>query len=285
MKEKSFRSRLLRRYRLTIHNENKLENVLGFYISPLWVILSLFISFMLVACVLYLIVVFTPVGNLFPGLISKSAKQELISHNLRIDSLRHEVAKQDRYLANIKAIMSGEVRIDTTTSLPQHITRDSLLIETTDIEADFAKEWEEREKYNLTSQATNVSELQELNLLRPTRGDIIQEFDINDGHYGVDIAELPGESILATHDGVVVMSDYTANNGFTIVIQHRENMISVYRNCYRLLKNAGDKVSGGEVIGTMGKRGIEEKEEKKRFLHFELWHRGRPLDPNTYIAF
>ena len=116
MKEKSFRSRLLRKYRLTIHNENKLENVLGFYISPLWVILSLFISFMLVACVLYLIVVFTPVGNLFPGLISKSAKQELISHNLRIDSLSYEVAKQDRYLANIKAIMSGEVRIDTTTS-------------------------------------------------------------------------------------------------------------------------------------------------------------------------
>ena len=49
MKKKGFSSRLLRKYRLTIHNENKLENVLGFYISPLWVILSLFLSFMLVA--------------------------------------------------------------------------------------------------------------------------------------------------------------------------------------------------------------------------------------------
>ncbi|MBO7301364.1 MAG: M23 family metallopeptidase [Bacteroidaceae bacterium] len=285
MKEKSFSSRLLRKYRLTIHNENKLENVLGFYISPLWVILSLFVSFMLVACVLYLIVVFTPVGNLFPGLISKSAKQELISHNLRIDSLINEVAKQDRYLANIKAIMNGEIRIDTLTNLPQHITRDSLSIETTDLEAEFAKEWEEREKYNLTSQATNVSELQELNLFRPTRGDIIRHFDINSGHFGVDIAELPGESVLAIHDGVVVMSDYTANDGFTIVIQHRENMISVYRNCYRLLKSVGEKVSGGEVIGTLGKREIQEQEGKRRFLHLELWHRGKPLDPNTYIAF
>ena len=285
MNKKSLRSRLLRKYRLTIHNENKLENVLGFYISPLWVILSFFISFMLVACVLYLIVVFTPVGNLLPGLISKSAKQELISHNLRIDSLSHEVAKQDRYLANIKAIMNGEIRIDTLTSLPQHISRDSLLIETTEIEAEFAKEWEEREKYNLTSQATNVSELQELNLFRPTRGDIIKNFDINDGHFGVDIAELPGESVLAIHDGVVVMSDYTANDGFTIVIQHRENMISVYRNCYRLLKNVGDKVSGGEVIGTMGKRTAQDDDTKKHFLHLELWHRGKPLDPNTYIAF
>lgn len=285
MKEKSFRSRLLRKYRLTIHNENKLENVLGFYISPLWVMISLFVSFMLVACVSYLIVVFTPVGNLFPGLISKSAKQELISHNLRIDSLTYKVAKQDRYLANIKAIMSGEIRHDSVKSLPLHITRDSLSIETTDLEADFAKEWEEREKYNLTSQAANVAELQELNLFRPTRGDIIKNFDINTEHFGVDIAELPGESVLAIHDGVVVMSDFTANDGFTIVIQHRENMISVYRNCFRLLKNVGDKVTGGEVIGTMGKRTTEESEKKQRFLHLELWHRGKPLDPNTYIAF
>ena len=285
MKGKGFRSRLLRKYRLTIHNENKLENVLGFYISPLWVILSLFFSFLLVAGVLYLIVVLTPVGNLLPGYMSDGAKEKLISYNLRIDSLTREVEKQDRYLANIKAIMNGEIRIDTLTNLPQHITRDSLSIETTDLEAEFAKEWEEREKYNLTSQATNVSELQELNLFRPTRGDIIRHFDINSGHFGVDIAELPGESVLAIHDGVVVMSDYTANDGFTIVIQHRENMISVYRNCYRLLKSVGEKVSGGEVIGTLGKREIQEQEEKRRFLHLELWHRGKPLDPNTYIAF
>ncbi len=285
MKEKNFRSRLLRKYRLTIHNENKLENVLGFYISPLWVILSLFVSFTLVACVLYLIVVFTPVGNLFPGLISKSAKQEFITHNLRIDSLIYEVAKQDRYIANIKAIINGEERNDLTAELPQHITRDNISIETTKIEAEFAQEWEEREKYNLTSQATNVSELQELNLFRPTRGDIIRPFDINSGHFGVDIVELPGESVLAIHDGVVVMSDYTANDGFTIVIQHRENMISVYRNCHRLLKNVGDKVSGGEVIGTLGKREFKDDKDKQRFLHLELWHRGKPLDPNTYIAF
>ena len=101
MKGKSFRSRLLRKYKLTIHNENKLGNVLGFYISPLWVILSLFVSFLLVAGVLYLILILTPVGNLLPGYMSDSAKEKLISYNLRIDSLTHEVEKQDRYIANI----------------------------------------------------------------------------------------------------------------------------------------------------------------------------------------
>lgn len=285
MKGKGFRSRLLRKYRLTIHNENKLENVLGFYISPLWVILSLFFSFLLVAGVLYLIVVLTPVGELLPGYINKGTKKELIGYNLRIDSLTREVEKQDRYIANVKAIISGEMPVDSVTSLPQPYSSDSIDIETTELEERFAKEWEEREKYNITSQATNVSELQELNLFRPARGEIINSFDMNSGHYGIDIAEMPDESILAIHDGIVVMSDYTANDGYTIVLQHRENMVSIYRNCYRLLKSVGDKVVGGEVIGTFGSKLTGDSVAKKKFLHLELWHRGKPLDPNIYIAF
>lgn len=281
MKKKGFGSRLLRKYRLTIHNENKLENVLGFYISPLWVILSLFFSFLLVAGVLYLIVTFTPVGNLLPGYVSDSTKEKLISSNLRIDSLTQEVAKQDRYIANISAILSGKTISDSTGISPEQISRDSINLNRSDIEDKFLNEWEEREKHNLISQATNVASLYELNLFRPTQGEVITPFNAQEGHYGIDIAEVPGESILAIHDGTVVMSDYTANNGYTIVIQHRENMLSVYRNCHRLLKNVGDKVVGGEAVGILD----NSNNDKKAFMHFELWHRGKPLDPNIYIAF
>lgn len=283
MKVKAFRSRLLRKYRLTIHNENKLENVLGFYISPLWVIMSLFFSFLLLAGVLYLIVVFTPVGNLLPGYISNRAKEELIRNNIRIDSLTREVEKQDRYIANIQALISGNITIDSITSSPVPINTEGISTDKTIHEKEFMEQWEEREKYNLTSQATSVAELQELHLMRPTRGDVIKPFDPNSGHFGIDIAEIPGESVMAIHDGVVVMSDFTANEGFTIAIQHRENMISIYRNCYRLLKNIGDKVSGGEVIATLSSG--ENDNRRKEYLHLELWHRGKPLDPSTYIAF
>lgn len=283
MKVKAFRSKLLRKYRLTIHNENKLENVLGFYISPLWVIMSLFCSFLLLAGVLYLIVVFTPVGSLLPGYISDGAKEELIRGNIRIDSLTKEVEKQDRYIANIQAIISGNVVIDSVTSSPVPINTDGISTDKTIHEKEFMERWEEREKYNLTSQATNIAVVQELHLLRPTRGEIIKPFDPNSGHFGVDIAEIPGESVMAIHDGVVVMSDFTANEGFTIAIQHRENMISIYRNCYRLLKNIGDKVSGGEVIATLSSGNSDKR--KDDYLHLELWHRGKPLDPSTYIAF
>lgn len=281
MKGKGFRNKLLRKYRLTIHNENKLENVLGFYISPLWAIITLFFSFLLVAGVIFLIITFTPVGNLIPGYVSESTKEKLISYNLRIDSLTREVAKQDRYLANIRAIMNGEITLDSIKNSPEQISSDSFPITRSENEERFATEWENRERYNLISQATNVASLQELNLFRPTQGEVITPFDEAGGHFGVDIAEIPGESVLAIHDGVVIMSDYTAGDGYTIVLQHRENVVSVYRNCHRLLKGVGEEVVGGEVIGILSNN----REENDSYLHFEIWHRGKPLDPSIYIAF
>ena len=284
-KKRKFLKKLLNKYRFTILNENKKEeNAHRFSIRPLSVLMTLFFLFILVVIVLYLIVVYTPVGTLIPGYINKRTKEELISSNIRIDSITYEMAKQERYIANIKAILNGDITLDSIKNSPQHITSDSIDIESSELEREFVKEWEERESYNLTSQATNVNEIQSLNLFRPAQGEIIRAFDISNGHFGVDIAEVPGESIRAVHDGTVVMSDFTANDGYTIVIQHRENMISVYRNCYRLMKEIGEKVTKGEAIGTFINRKAEDN-RSKRFLHFELWHRGKPLDPNIYIAF
>lgn len=284
MEKRGFKSRLLRKYRLTIHNVNKPDNVRGFYTSPILLILSLFIAFMLVAGVLYLVVIYTPVGSMLPGYVNKVEKDKIVTNSLRVDSLMQEIEKQDAYLANIRAIMDGDITLDSLKNSPQPVSGNDFSVETTELEAEFVKNWEERERYNLTSQAASVAALQELNLFRPTKGEIMKSFDPSNGHYGVDIAEIAGENVMAIHDGIVVFSDYTANDGYSIVLQHRENLISIYRNCYRLLKQVGDKVYGGEVIGTLSDgSGVENG--KKNFLHLELWHRSKPLDPNIYIAF
>ena len=197
----------------------------------------------------------------------------------------HEIEKQDAYLANIRAIMTGDITLDSLKNSPQPVSNKDFSTEITELEAEFVKNWEQREKYNLTSQAASVAALQELNLFRPTKGEIMRTFDPSTDHYGVDIVEVAGENIVAIHDGVVVFSDYTANDGYTIALQHRENLISIYRNCYRLLKQVGDKVYGGEVIGTLSDGSGEKSGKEKKFLHLELWHRSKPLDPNIYIAF
>ncbi len=284
MKKNGFRGRLLRKYRLTIHNENKLENVLGFYVSPIWVILSLFFSLLLVGVVIYLIMAFTPVGEYLPGRIKEKTREMLVNYNLQIDSLKEEVNKQERYISNIRNIMEGNTPVDSTMNAPQLPSTENISIVTSELEQEFATAYEERERHSLTSLATSVGALQELNLYRPSRGTIIKPFNPAEKHYGVDIKEIPGESVLAIHDGTVVMSDYTANDGYTIAIQHRENLVSVYRNCNNLYKAVGEDVTAGEVIASLAKS-EEGKETAKPYLHFELWHRGKPLDPNIYIAF
>lgn len=287
MKNKGSRNRIMRKYRLTIHNENKLENVLGFYISPFWVIISLFFSFLLVAGIIFSIFAFTPIAEYFPGYVSNKTRETLVSYAIEIDSLKEEVDKQDRYLANIKNIMEGRVEVGDTT-----IVSDSLVnftnypVETTELEAAFVSSFEEQERYNLTSQATNVGALKGVNFYRPSRGMIMKNFDPKAMHYGIDIAENPNESVLAIWDGTVIMSDYTANDGYMIMIQHSENLVSAYRNCYRIYKAVGDKVVAGEVIATLSSGNDEVAGAKyKPYLHLELWHKGEPLDPAIYLPF
>ncbi|MBQ7878501.1 MAG: M23 family metallopeptidase [Bacteroidaceae bacterium] len=285
--KKQFKSRLLRKYRLTIHNENKLENVLGFYVSPFWVIISLFFSFILVGGVVLLIFIFTPIGEYLPGNISTRTREMLVNYAITIDSLKEEVDKQDKYLANISSIMAGNyetgdtiAKNDTLPNVGNHP------ITASDIEKEYISDFEEKERYNLTSYATSVGALTGINFYRPTRGMIIERFNPKTRHYGVDIAESPNESVVAIWDGTVILSDYTATDGYVLMIQHNEDLVSIYKNCYRILKNVGDKVIAGEVIGSLSS-GDEENSSNafKPYLHLELWHRGAPLDPGIYISF
>ena len=287
MAKDKIKKKLTRKYRLTIQNENKSEDSRGINISPIGVIISLSLSLLMVIGVLYLIIVFTPVGEYLPGHVNEKAREQIMSEVLRIDSLRDEVDKQNRYIANIRTIMDG-VEIDSILPPDTLKTKEGYPIETTETEAEFAKEFEEKERFNLTSQAATVGALQELHLFCPTRGLIKRKFDANLRHYGVDIAENPGESVLAILDGTVIMSDYTANDGYVLVIQHKQNLTSVYRNCSSVLKRVGDRVAGGEVIAALGNATLQPDKQQtnhKANLHFELWHRGEPLNPEIYIAF
>lgn len=289
-KRRIFRNNLTRKYRLTIHNENKPENVFGFYVSPLWVIVSLFCSFLLAAGVVFLVLAFTPVAEYLPGYVSDRTREQLVNYALTIDSLKGEADKQGQYISNVKAIFEGRIEstIDTTVNGDTLFTYNTqYAIDATPLEQEFAREFEEQERYNLISQASNVSTLQGISFHRPTRGMLIKGFNPKEGHYGVDIAETPGESVSAIWDGTIIISDYTANDGYTIVLQHNEELVSVYRNCHRLLKSVGDKVTAGEAIATLSnsQEAQPRTTQFKPYLHLELWHRGEALDPNIYIAF
>lgn len=281
-RSRAFWNNIKFKYKLTIINENTLEEVVGLRVSKLNGISVLLSVLTVLFVVASLIIAFTPLRNYLPGYMNSEVRAQVVVNALRVDSLRQLLEKQNHYIMNIQDIFSGNIKADTVHSMDSltRLRKDSLM-ERTQREAEFRKQYEEAEKYNLTSNTTRP-EVDGLIFYRPTRGMISSPFDAEKKHFGTDIAANPGESVLATLDGTVILSTYTAETGYLIEVQHNRDFISVYKHCGSLLKKEGDAVKGGEVVALVGNTG---KQSTGPHLHFELWHKGRAVNPEQYIVF
>lgn len=270
------------KYKLTITNENTLEEIAGIHVSKLngvSVLLSVITVIFLISAT---IIAFTPLRNYLPGYMNSEVRSQVVNNALLADSLQQIVARQNLYIMNIQDIFSGKVKADTVQSIDSlTIVRSDSLMERTKREEDFRKQYEDSERYNLTA-VNDVNATSGLIFYRPTRGMMSSNFDADNKHYGVDIAANPNESILATLDGTVILSAYTAETGYVIQVQHSQDFVSVYKHCGSLLKKEGDSVKGGEAIALVGNTG---EKTTGPHLHFELWYKGRAIDPSKYIVF
>lgn len=270
------------KYKLTIINENTLEEVVGLHVSKLNGVSVLLTVFTLLFIIAALIVSFTPLRNYLPGYLNSDVREQIVNNALRADSLQQLVERQNLYIMNIQDIFKGEVKVDSVHSLDSlTVVRSEELMERTAQEEEFRKQFEESEKYNLTNIQAEP-DVDGLIFYRPTRGLLSSNFNPDERHFGVDIAANPNESVLATLDGTVVFGGYTAETGYVIEIQHNRDFISVYKHCGSLLKQTGDKVKAGEVIALVGNTGAQ---TTGPHLHFELWRKGEALNPEKYIVF
>ena len=280
-KRKKFWRNFKFKYKLTITNENTLEEVVGIHVSKLnggSVLLFVVTVIFLIAAT---IIAFTPLRNYLPGYMNSEVRELVVTNALRVDSLQQLLNRQNMYIMNIQDIFSGKVKADTVASIDSlTMVRSEELMERTEAEEQFRKQYEESERYNLTTM-DHASATLGLVFYRPTRGMISSGFDANGKHFGIDIAANPNESVLATLDGTVILSTYTAETGYVIQVQHAQNIVSVYKHCGSLLKKVGDTVKAGEAIALVGNTG---EKTTGPHLHFELWSKGRALDPSKYIV-
>ena len=270
------------KYKLTITNENTLEEIVGLHVSKLNGVSVLLSAVTVIFLISATIIVFTPLRNYLPGYMNSEVRAQVVTNALRADSLQQVVTRQNMYIMNIQDIFSGKVKADTVQSIDSlTILRSDSLMERTRQEEEFRKQYEESERYNLTAVDDNNA-ASGLIFYRPTRGMMSSNFDLENRHYGGDIASNPNESVLATLDGTVILSTYTAETGYVIQIQHGQDFVSVYKHCGSLLKKEGDPVKGGEAIALVGNTG---EKTTGPHLHLELWHKGRAIDPSKYIVF
>ncbi len=211
-------------------------------------------------------------------------RQAIVDQALRVDSLEQVFELQNRYITNLQDIIAGTVSVDTVYSVDSLARqRSELLMERSEREETFMRQYEEAERYNITSQSQPVNDVRSISIFRPTGGLVSKSYNTLDQHWGVDIAASPNQSVVSVLDGTVLMSTYTSDNGYTIVVVHPGDLISVYKHCESLLKKTGDRVKQGEVVALVG-RGKDSSLQGSH-LHFELWYQGQPLDPEKYILF
>ncbi len=281
-RSKAFWNNFKFKYKLTITNENTLEEIVGLHVSKLnglSVLLSVLAVLFLIAAS---IIVFTPLRNYLPGYMNSEVRSQIVNNALRVDSLQQVLGKQNLYIMNIQDIFSGKVRIDSVQTLDSLTeARHDTLMERTKREEEFRRQYEENEKYNLTSSAFQP-DVNGLIFYRPARGMVSDHFDAEKKHFGTDIAANPNESVLATMDGTVILSTYTAETGYLIAVQHNQDFVSVYKHCGSLLKKEGERVKGGEAIALVGNSGTL---STGPHLHFELWYKGRPVNSEKYIVY
>ncbi|MCB9071582.1 MAG: M23 family metallopeptidase [Prevotellaceae bacterium] len=280
--KKKFFQRLRFKYRVSILNENTLEEAFHLRLSRLSVFLFTGTFALVSFLVLSLLIFFTPIKHFLPGFADSSIRTELITETMRVDSLTQTLALQQKQMKVIKDILAGNIVLDTVDTESLEVKNwENLSLGKSKDEQEFVDEFEQEEKYNLGSIALPKEEVVEV-FVKPVKGVITQPFAPKMNQYGVELATSPNEAVLAALKGTVVLVDYSLKFGYVIGIQHDNGFFSVYKNNERVLKQVGQEVRVGEVIGIVGAAG---KQTTDSYLHFELWQKGKPVNPADYIIF
>ncbi|MBM6882897.1 M23 family metallopeptidase [Bacteroides caecigallinarum] len=279
---KAFWHNIKFKYKLTIINENTLEEVVGIHVSKLNGLSVLIFACTVIFIIAASIIAFTPLRNYLPGYMNSEVREMVVSNALRADSLKLALDRQNRYIMNIQDIFSGKIKTDTIQSIDSLTNlRAEQLMERTKEEEEFRQQYEEKERYNL--RAIDIGNaVSGLVFFKPVEGVMEMNFDAEKKHYGIDVMTGPNANVLAVLDGTVIMATYTVSDGYVIQVQHSQNFISIYKHCGSLMKQPGERVKGGDVIALVGK---SEEKQNEHYVHFELWHRGTPINPEKYVVF
>jgi murein DD-endopeptidase MepM/ murein hydrolase activator NlpD len=214
--------------------------------------------------------------------------EELYRLQERADSLEDDSRQKALYLENIRLVLSGK---DTTIISPLKQdtmnTYGNVNSYPSPDDSLFRRDFEAMVsggEIRLSSQGKSTArkDISSFAFFTPLRGIVTSKFNPSAKHYGVDIVSVQNEAIKAALNGVVIMTGWTLETGYTITIQHEYDLISVYKHNSALLKDQGTYVKAGDPIAIIGSTG---EQSTGPHLHFELWYNGVPVDPTDFIKF
>ncbi len=251
--------------------------------SRLALSLGLSCAAILIVLLIYCIIAFTPIRSTIPGYPDAHAQKTAIANAIKIDSLERVLSRWDIYALNLSRVLRGETTFNRDSvsilSGPSFLSdksekeleeSDSLLRESV-IKA---------EQFRLSSGAGKSLPVEGRIFFTPLKGLVSEVFD-KYAHPAIDITAKSGSVVSAIADGTVIYSGYDEELDYVLIIQHNDNLVSMYGKCYRILKNSSDAVKAGTPIAMIG----GESQSATGHLHFALWQDGEALDPSKYITF
>ena len=201
----------------------------------------------------------------------------------KVDSLESQLKKKDQFITNIQRVLIGEISINDSSFNSNETGSISNFIEPIPaVDSQFRKDFEASEMTFLSVSNSMTQDVEGEYFYSPIEGMVTKVFNIKEEHYGIDVVSKSNEPVKSVAEGTVVFADWTQESGNVIAIQHRGNIISVYKHNSALLKKVGNFVTSGQVIAIIGNTG---EFTTGPHLHFELWYNGNPVDPEEFISF
>lgn len=270
-------------YRLIIYNDSTIQTVWSIKLTPIKVLTLGGLGAILLITLTSVIIAYTPLRENIPGYPSAKVRQQIIVNYMMVDSLENEIKIRDQYFEKIRTIFQGEVPVEEEHPADSGLKTYEVKFNRFNADSAFKDElMQEKELLSVTGAQRRLPSISSIHFFTPLRGMITNKFDVRAGHLAVDVVGKSHARISSVLGGTVIFAGWTMETGHSIYIQHENNLISAYKHNAELLKGAGEKVKAGDVIAIMGNTG---ELTTGPHLHFELWHNGIALDPETYIDF
>jgi len=235
--------------------------------------------FVVIVSVLLTTIIFfaTPLGSLYQQQKDDSLRQEAIAISERLVSLQDSLEARDRQLTDMREVL-------------QTVPDTTFIVEASQRSVRTSASGMQREQpflnaYDMLSQneiifSGTLDRTPEFPANYPISGTLSQGFDPDKGHYGIDIAARTNTNFTALADGVVIHTDWTISYGHVIHLQHSEGIVTVYKHASKLLKQQGDFVLKGDILGAVADSGVM---SSGSHLHLEIWRNGIPQNPIMYL--
>ena len=280
---KSFLKRIFNDYKVVISSEDTFEEKFSFKANKINALIIMLVYSIILISFTISIVFFTQLREMVPGYSSTDLLNRAIYLTKKTDSLEQQIALNNKFYKSIEDVISGNI--------DEFVPRDELSVDSSLTNSDFVtvspnsqdsilrKYVENEDKFNLTN---NELIIENKMFFSPIKGEITQSFNFNENHFAVDIAADIGTPVKSVLDGKIIFSEWSVETGYVVVIDHGENIISVYKHNSKILKEQNNFVQAGEVIAYSGNQG---NLSTGPHLHFELWKNGTPIDPEPLLNF